>query len=584
MAVTSAQVQELYVGLLGRAADKAGLDYWLGQLNAEGSALTLENLRANFVNEQPEYAATYGSLARADLVTAIYQNLFERTPSADEVSYWANGTVSADQMVVAFLNGASAADKQVVGNKTYVAETYTNTVGASYNAAAAKAVVENVDGTAASVSTALNAITTGTLAGQVPALGLIKAYAAAQDAVAAYGKTVAASNAALDTNKDGSVSSTEASAALQAAQNERAQPANGGTATVATLTANVTNETNDLAAAKTAAVAITGGAAAITAYDNAVAADTAADAAVAAYAAASASAQAGLNASVSASGSAVTYASLSDAAGVAVDFANAAEVIAFLADTSSSATLRAALVTELNKVATYGAEVVKAGDLGLAAAKTQAALDTATTTLEAIDSDADATNGSEGASYISAKADLASATTTLANAQTADAKVAAVKAVVDQYTALTKASTDAGTAITQFETNNSTKVDIHEIGTGAVAETATATKSDVFFFGAAVATANDGTISSFGSGDSIVLNSALNYNNGALTAGDNNKSEFFLIQKGDDVQLVIETAAYGSSDAVTTAASTADHVAVITLTGISVADLTVSNGVVSHVA
>ncbi len=34
MATTSAQVQQLYVAYLGRAADKAGLDYWLGELNA----------------------------------------------------------------------------------------------------------------------------------------------------------------------------------------------------------------------------------------------------------------------------------------------------------------------------------------------------------------------------------------------------------------------------------------------------------------------------------------------------------------------------------------------------------------------
>lgn len=158
MAVTSAQVQELYVGLLGRAADKAGLDYWLGQLNATGSTLTLENLRANFVNEQAEYAATYGNLARADLVKAIYTNLFERTPTTEEVNYWANGTVNADQMIVAFLNGASVADQAVVSNKVVVAEYYTAAAGADFNQSAAAAIIADVNGTAASVSTALNGL------------------------------------------------------------------------------------------------------------------------------------------------------------------------------------------------------------------------------------------------------------------------------------------------------------------------------------------------------------------------------------------------------------------------------------------
>jgi len=381
------------------------------------------------------------------------------------------------------------------------------------------------------------------------------------------------------------VSSAEADALLSAAQGVRAQPANGGTNSIATLNANVSNATDDLAAAKTAATAITGGAAAITAYDNAVAADTAADAAVTANAAATASAQAGLNTSVTASGATVTYATLSTAAGVtgANVFDSAAKVSAFLADPAQTTAARAALVTELNKVTTYGAEVVKAGDLGLAAAKTQATLDTATTTLNNIDSNTGAA-GSEGADYISAQADLKAATTVLANAKTEDAKVAAIKVVVDQYTALTKVSTDAQDAITKFEAANTDKVTLHDIATGAVSEVGTATKSDVFFFTSKIATANDGTIGTFGSGDSIVLNSSLKFNSGALTTGDNNVSEFFLVQKGNDVQLVIETEAYGSSDAVTTAGSTADHAAVITLTGVTVADLTVNNGVISHVA
>lgn len=457
----------------------------------------------------------------------------------------------------------------------------TDTVGANYNATAGANVLVGVDSTPASVTAALESISTGTLPGQVAGLSLISAYAAAQDAVTAYGKTAATTNAALDTDKDGSVSPTEASDALQDAKDVRALTANGGNNTIATLNANVTNATDALATAKTAVTAITGGAAAITGYDNAVAADTAADKAVTANAAAKVAAEAGLNGSITAT-STVTYATLSDAAGVATDFTTAAQVTAFLANTSSDATLRAALVTELNKVPTYGAEVVKAGDLGLAAAKTQATLDTATTTLNAIDSDAVAA-GSEGATYISAQASLKAATTTLANAQTEDAKVAAIKVVVDQYTALEKAVTDADAKLDAFATANTDKVTLHAETTAAVSATGTA-KQDVFFFTSKIATTNDGTIASFGSGDSIVLGNSVSYNNGALTTGDNNKLEFFLVQKGSDVQLVVETEAYGSSDAVTTAASGTDHAAVITLTGVNVADLTVNNGIVSHVA
>jgi len=476
------------------------------------------------------------------------------------------------------IQSLGAQDQATINNKTFVAQTYTDTVGDAYTPAGGAAVLTGVTSDPATVTEAIASINAGTLPGQVPALALINALQASQDALTAYGKTAATSNAALDANKDGSVTSAEASAALTAAQDDRAQVVNGGTKTIATLNADITNATNDLNAAKAAATTEVG-ATAITAYDNAVAADTAADAAVTANAAATASAQAGLNTSVTATGATVTYSSLSTAAGVTTAFTTAAQVSAFLADPASPASARAALVTELNKVATYGAEVVKAGDLGLAAAKTQVTLDSATDTLTA---------GTTGQDYIDAEAALVTANKTLANAQTADAKVAAVKVVVDQYSALTKVSTEAQAALTKFSNDNADKITLHAEGAGAVSETGTV-KQDVFYFTSKIATANDGAIGSFGSGDSIILGSAATYNSGALTAGDNNKAEFFLVQKGSDTLVVVETAAFGSSTTLhtatgDTAAVTSPDAAVITLTGVNVADLTVNNGVISHVA
>ena len=575
-----AAVQQLYVGYLGRAADSAGQQFWANAI-ANGTA-TIASVATGFTLSA-EYKAAYGGLTTDALVEKVYNNVLGRTPDAEGKAFWvaalANGKVTADTLVATIVTNLGALDQQTINNKVFVAQTYTDTVGAEYNPTAGANVLVGVDSTPASVTAALETISTGTLPGQVPALNLINAYTAAQDAITAYGKTVATSNAALDANKDGTVTSAEAKTALAAAQDARALTVNGSNKTIATLNADVSNATDALATAKTAATAETS-AAVVTAYDNAVTADTAADAAVAANAAATASAQAGLNTSVTASGATVTYATLSTAAGVtgANVFDSAAKVSAFLADPAQSATARAALVTELNKVTTYGAEVVKAGDLGLAAAKTQVTLTAATTALT--DDDA----STDGSAYVSAQAALKLANTTLANAKTEDAKVAAVKAVVDQYTALTKVSSDAQDAITKFEGANTDKVTLHDIGNTVVNETGTAAKSDVFFFTSKIASVNDGTIATFGSSDSIVLNSSLKFNSGALTTGDNNVSEFFLVQKGNDVQLVIETAAYGSSDAVTTAASTTDHAAVITLTGVSVADLTVNNGVISHVA
>ena len=191
MATTSAQVQQLYVGLLGRAADQTGLNYWLNELNATPAKMTLENLRANIVNSQPEYKAIFGTLSRVDTVTKIYNNLFGRAPDATGLTYWTTGggsTVNIDQLTLAFINGAAAADTQALTNKAVVAEVYTSTAGSAFVAADAAKIVTNVTSDAASVGTALGQLTNGSLSGiAVPAaVAQLKAVESATAAVTAF--------------------------------------------------------------------------------------------------------------------------------------------------------------------------------------------------------------------------------------------------------------------------------------------------------------------------------------------------------------------------------------------------------------
>jgi len=585
MAVTSAQVQELYVGLLGRAADKAGLDYWLGQLNATGSKLTLENLRANFVNQQAEYAATYGNLARADLVKAIYTNLFERTPTTEEVNYWANGSVSADQMVVAFLNGASAADKQVVGNKVFVAESYTSSTGASYNAAAAKAIVDNVNGTTASVNAALTTLESGGLAGQVPALGLVNKLAVANAAVASYEKAVATSNPAFDTNKDGAVTSLETAGVYNAAKGVRDSAVTGSTKTTGVLTAELADANAELATAKAAAVSAN--ASAVANYDAAVAnlaslKGTAAD--QTAHAAAVASAKAGIAAALTAS----TIAPKALDGTTALTTADGVYTALTTAPTSpAEVTARAALVTELQKAASYGTQIVALAEKTNAIATAEKAVDTTVPGSAAATLDGVAVVGPK---YIAEVGEQKVAAELLAKIQALDVKVAEAKVAVDQFAVLNKAVVDAGKALVDFEAANTAKVDLHDITTGV---TATA-KSDVFYFADKMVATDDftigavgGGVGNFGAGDHIVLGSSIAYNSGALTAGNGNTQEFFLVQTAAGVQVVIETANYGSSTTVVGAGNVigaSDNAAVITLVGVTAQQLSVHDGVISYVA
>lgn len=132
MAVTSAQIQELYIGYFGRPADQAGLNYWLNTSNAANSTVTLNDIRASFA-QQTEYTSVYGSLDRQATVTQIYQNLFGRTASADEVGYWTftSANTPKENLIQAFLEAASTNDRAVVNAKASFADQLTSTFGSA---------------------------------------------------------------------------------------------------------------------------------------------------------------------------------------------------------------------------------------------------------------------------------------------------------------------------------------------------------------------------------------------------------------------------------------------------------------------
>ncbi len=121
------QLQQLYVAYLGRPADSAGLEYWVGQV--ELGNISLDQIRVNIVNEQPEYLENYGQLNNFDLTNTVYQNLFNREADEAGRDYWIEqlevGNVSPDQLIIAFVNGASLMDNLTLDNKLFIAECFT---------------------------------------------------------------------------------------------------------------------------------------------------------------------------------------------------------------------------------------------------------------------------------------------------------------------------------------------------------------------------------------------------------------------------------------------------------------------------
>ncbi|EPJ75782.1 hypothetical protein CFII64_28224 [Pseudomonas sp. CFII64] len=581
-------VQQLYVSYLGRAADSAGLAFWSNAISTGTATVASVATGLTLANE---YKTAYAGLTNDALVDKVYTNVLGRPADAAGKAFWvasfANGSVKADTFVASLISSLGTQDQQTINNKTFVAQTYTDTVGTSYNASAATSVLVGVNSTAASVNTAITAITSGSLPGLTPGVNLIAAVSTAATAIDTYAKQIAASNPTFDTVKDGSVTSAEATAAFNAATTLRADAANGGAATTATLQANVTNATNAATASKAIVSALAGGTAAVTAYDSALAAQKVTlgtPAEQTAAASAKAAADVGLAAAVSAAGATVTLTTLGTAGGTT--FADTAALYTYLTDPATNAVQRAAVVTELNKVTTYGASFNAAADKGLAVAKANALVTTTKATLEGIDTDA-GTVGVQATDYATKAAAAVTAADTLVKAQAADVAVATAKTVVDQYTILNKASADATAAITAFNTNaaNVGKVAI----TGLTGATEGTVAKDVFYFPTKIVGANDfaiGTTTAFGAGDAIVLGSGYTFNSGALTTGNNSALEVFFVKGASGTQVVIETNAVGSATTVTgtdgNVTSSADT-AVINLVGVTADHLSFNNGVVSYV-
>ncbi|MFA5631193.1 MAG: DUF4214 domain-containing protein [Porticoccaceae bacterium] len=90
MAITQAQqdaLVELYIAILDRAPDKAGLDFWADKLlnEANGDLTDIANRMWNSPGAKANYGA---SLTVEQTVAEIYQNVLNRAPDADGLDHW----------------------------------------------------------------------------------------------------------------------------------------------------------------------------------------------------------------------------------------------------------------------------------------------------------------------------------------------------------------------------------------------------------------------------------------------------------------------------------------------------------------
>jgi hypothetical protein len=154
---TSVQIKSihaLYVGYFDRAADPAGISFWIKAIDA---GATLDTITDAFANDKEAkdlypYLAFPGLVSSKAFVGSIYSNLFNRPADEAGLKYWSDlldaGKVTAGDMIQAITNGALTTDKTVLDNKieagTYFTLQAATTAGYKYSADDGKAAIDGV--------------------------------------------------------------------------------------------------------------------------------------------------------------------------------------------------------------------------------------------------------------------------------------------------------------------------------------------------------------------------------------------------------------------------------------------------------
>jgi len=162
-----AQVQEMYVAYYGRPADPAGLEWWSGKLNDASGNLSeiIESFGAS-----DEYQQRFAGSTNEDLVNNIFLQVLGRDADAAGLDFYV-GKINSGDMTLATLalnvaNGIEdgSSDDAIFRNKLEVADAYTQAVDEgqfSYtDIDSAKRILDDVDGSEASRTAALSIIET----------------------------------------------------------------------------------------------------------------------------------------------------------------------------------------------------------------------------------------------------------------------------------------------------------------------------------------------------------------------------------------------------------------------------------------
>ena len=154
MAVTLSEVAKLYVATFNRAPDAAGMNYWVN------SGMSIEQIAQSFFDQSETQTLYPTGTSSSSFVTSVYDNLFNRTPDTEGLNYWVqqldSNAVSKQNFILAVVNGALNSDATILDNKKSVGLDF---VSKGLNdTSLAKNVMQNVNESSSSVTSALNQI------------------------------------------------------------------------------------------------------------------------------------------------------------------------------------------------------------------------------------------------------------------------------------------------------------------------------------------------------------------------------------------------------------------------------------------
>jgi hypothetical protein len=173
------QVQKIYIGYYGRAADPIGQVYWATQLdNAGGNLATI----INAFGTSAEATTLFSGMTNMAKVNAIYQQCFHRDAEVAGLTYYTNaltaGTYTQASIMLNILNGATGTDATAVVNKLSAASRYTTALDLTaeilaYDGTTAASSARTFLATIDSITTATDAAVTAAVASMVAAVSAV---------------------------------------------------------------------------------------------------------------------------------------------------------------------------------------------------------------------------------------------------------------------------------------------------------------------------------------------------------------------------------------------------------------------------